>query len=257
MNILLFHTPEFCAAANSAEIRLHDSRMRYVLERHDIKEVGITVKAGVIETNLGRATLLARSPQELVFRYEVDPAFRIPDRSNITIIVGVPRPQTVKKIIQIAVSFGIQAVHFVPFEKTVKSYLSSKVWKTDALNSELFEALEQAGDVYGPLITLHQRSEDFFSAHPEFITNNNAKKIIFDGRDTATFQQRKAAIRNDESMPPIILVFGPEAGFTEFERSYFQKKNFSMISLNERMLRLEHAICAAISLVELGLNHLS
>ena len=245
MNVLLFYPSETVIKPDTGSriysVRLTGHRHQYLINRHQITSVGTTVKAGIIGGLLGSATLVSVTADASELEFQIDANMLVPPRSKTRMIIGVPRPQTVKKIIQVAASFGVSSIDFVLFEKSIKSYLSSAIWSHESLQVEVLESLEQVADTVAPTIAIHPRAHEFFNEIKNDPLVDQSEKIIFDSIGSVFNRDVNST---DTSYT---VAFGPEAGFIDSERALFKEFGFKIHTLGPRMLRLEHAACAALS----------
>src|SRR5205814_309293 len=72
---------------------------------------------------------------------------------EITLIVGLPRPQTARKILEEATALGLKAIHFVATEKGEPGYATSRLWSTGEWRRHLIEGAAQAFTTRLPLVT--------------------------------------------------------------------------------------------------------
>ncbi len=162
-------------------------------------------------------------------------------RFPLEAIVALPRPQTVKKVIQTATLLGFSHLHFVRAKHSEKSYLTSHVLRPDDLRSEVERALEQGFDATPIDISIHPRFlpfvEDVLPARPHFDT---AHKLV--------------AEEGGASVPSLLgggqprasyFAIGPEAGWDPFELERFSGVGFQRVGLGARILRVELA-CALL-----------
>ncbi len=151
------------------------------------------------------------------------------ERLDVTLMVGLSRPQTIKKVLAVAVQTGVKKLCFVKTERGEKSYLSANILKN--LEIEVIKSLEQTGDSHGPDIKIYK-------SLPEFLKNETSiNGILFtpDGDSTESIKT------------PSLLSVGPEAGFSESEVAMM--KDFKKIKLSDRVLRVEIAVAMAIGKV--------
>lgn len=243
MNCLLFYSTECQLIEDTPKSKrfhavLKGERASYVQKRHEITNVGIQVKCGILDGLMGVAKLenYTKDKMEFTLNLTQEP----PLSKKTKVVIGIPRPQTVKKIIQVVASFGITEIHFVRFEKSIKSYCYSKVWEKASLDSEILESLEQVCDTSNKDIKKWDNSKDFFKDQFFSWINANKKIYLFDGRMNNLLGKLESEC---------ILVFGPEAGFTQKELEYFTELKIDGISLGDRMFRLEHALLYGLSIV--------
>ena len=104
-----------------------DRRAQHVLEVLRRKE-GDTFDAGLANGPRGRATITKISPQSLSIAF--DPVTAAPIAPPITVVVGLPRPQTARDILRDATTLGVGSLHFVHTEKGEGSYAQSTLWSS-------------------------------------------------------------------------------------------------------------------------------
>ena len=251
MNYLLFNNSEVETVNNCTLITVSGVRGCYIRDRHQLTKAGTCVKAGICAGKLGSATLLTVSDLETTnptYTFEGKFEHQPPKKSNISLIVGVPRPQTVKKVIQLAVSYGIQNILFIRMEKTIPSYCESKVWGPDSIQNEIWQSLEQVGDTMMPNVILNKEANYFARSNfsKEILKFDNV--IACDGSWTKPLSSLISL--NDSERKNFAMILGPEAGFSDRERQWINDSiNIQKVGLGERILRLEHAVGAALAII--------
>ena len=220
------------------------TRALYLYETHELK-VGVTVKASLYGGKRGHANVLEaqRDYVELDVIFDID----APVRSPISLIIAVPRPQTIKKVVQYAATIGIQSIHFIKTYNVEKSYLQSKSLSPEALNFEVIKGLEQTFDSIAPAIHVHKNYSIFMNTVlPSLLGSAPARDaFIFDTQIDAASQE----IRLVDSAQ-IFLAIGPESGWLDKEVHDFKNAGFKSLSLGARILRVEHALISAVSRIE-------
>lgn len=225
-------------------------RAQRAYELHQLRP-GITVKAMQFRGLRGQAEVLEADPNKVVLRVEFLEA--APARTELVLIVAVPRPQTVKKIIRFASNMGLPEVHFIRSYHVVKSYLQSKSLEPENVLTETVNGLEQAYDPVPPLVRLHNSFGSFVSEELPLILAADAIGL---GARLIAHTRVGAEDYLDRSIPcdragRVYLAVGPEAGWTEGELDQFEKLDFVPFSLGERVLRVEDAITFAVGQIEL------
>jgi 16S rRNA (uracil1498-N3)-methyltransferase len=237
MNLLLFYPDEIQSEGVAA---VTGPRAVNIIKQHEITKTGISLKAGVRGGKIGKA-LVTTFDINVVGHEKIDFQTSFteepPQRNDIEVIIGLPRPQTVKKIIQVATSFGIAAIHFVPFEKTIKSYQSSKIWTSENIENEIMESLQQVCDTCAPNLFRYPTLKEFYSNFVDRLPEFWQQTVVFDSR---------GAINMNQHSTFKYLIFGPESGFSDSELELFSNRAVTLVSLGQRMLRLEHAVCASL-----------
>lgn len=227
---------------NCAIVR--EARAVYLYDTHELRE-GIECKAAVLGARRGKAKVLRASRDEVEFevQFTEDPL----PRTRCVIIAAVARPQTVKKILQLTASVGIEELHFVQTENTEKSYLKSKVFQAMELRNELIKGLEQSCDSVPPLVQVHTRYWYFKKKvlHDLLARYPNARKVLLHTR--AVRERGPLEVLRSQQ---VFIALGPESGWSQVEIEDFEKVGFDAMSLGDRVLRIEHALAFAISRVE-------
>jgi len=223
--------------------RLDGARALYAFETHGVRD-GQTVKVCVLGGLRGEAKVLAATTVSISLELSVS----LPplEPNPFSLIVGVSRPQTVKKVIQAAVMFGVSSLHFVRSELGEKSYLQSRSLDADQIEEETIKALEQVWDSRAPEIVVHRT----FSYFMENKLNEIATTLetLSSGRHPRRFVAHPggeilscsdAALLKDSSA---MIAIGPERGWSETEVRAFKDAGFQMVGLGDRVVRVELAL---------------
>ena len=115
MNSLII-LPAECVDVSCAV--LEGARAAYAYDTHGIR-AGQRVKAAVMGGLRGEALVKESSLQRVVLELSLTVAALEP--RPLDLVVGVSRPQTIKKVVQAAVMLGAKSLHFVRSEKGEKS----------------------------------------------------------------------------------------------------------------------------------------
>jgi RsmE family RNA methyltransferase len=154
------------------------------------------------------------------------------------LIMGLPRPQTARKILENTSALGIQSIAFVMSDKSDPNYRKSHLWHTDEWIMLLRKGAQQACQTTYPVV-------------------NHVDGLAL-GIESASFFDNKIALDVYESThrfssayvgkKPLTLAIGPERGWSDNERNLLRKHGFQLMHLGERVLRCETACIAAISI---------
>lgn len=221
---------------------MHAERAAYLMRAHQL-ENGIELRAGVWGGQRGHATVLEASPNfvKLQFKASEPPLPREP----LHIIVAIPRPQTVKKVLHLATTVGAQALHFVRSDRVERSYLDSHILK-EGLQLELLQALEQACDTVPPEVHVHTRFRPFVE---DTLPTLMRQYACARGLVAHTGADSKISPQPSSEQDGIFVAIGPESGWNDFEIELFAKAGFKTVSLGQRMLRVEFALAVLVGAV--------
>jgi RsmE family RNA methyltransferase len=239
MNLVLFDADELARPLPRADRRA--VHVRTVLRR----EVGDTFDAGIVNGPRGRATLTAIGEDgalTLAFTATTPPGKPAP----ITLLIGLPRPQTARDILRDATTAGVAALHFVRTAKAEASYATSSLWNGGEWRRHALAGAEQAFDTRVPEIT-HGRT----LAAGLAAVDAAALRLALDNYEAP---QRLGSCEL-AAAAGIALAIGAERGWSEAERTALRTAGFRFVHLGSRVLRTEAAVLAALAIVraQLGL----
>jgi RsmE family RNA methyltransferase len=221
---------------------LQGERARYAFSTHGLS-VGRVVRVGVLGGRRGSATVINASPHvvELSVKFSEEPLARRP----IDLVVGLSRPQTVKKTIQAAVMLGVRSLRFVQSERGEKSYRDSHALTQESIQSETIKALEQIWDSNPPEITVHHSARSLLtrsllpsSLQPNVIALVAQPQAVELVNCSDRFQRRSEV----QAAPSVVVAIGPEAGWSTTEVQTFIDNGYMPVGLGERVLRVEVAL---------------
>lgn len=242
MNSVLLYPTE---RVDEAHFVVLGERARAVCSDHAL-QIGIEVKGSVLGEGRGRCRVLSLAPERIEFEVTLD--VPIADRSGVHLIVGVPRPQTVKKVLHAATTGGVNSVHFVRSEKGERSYLQSRALERIEVDRHMHKGMEQAFDCVPPIVTVHERFRPFVEDFLPTLSDGGARIVAHTAAGPA-LSSCEPLMQNPQR--EVVLAVGGEAGWSEFEVSLFQQQRFQPISLGERILRVEEAVLVLLGQVAL------
>jgi RsmE family RNA methyltransferase len=219
---LVLITPDEAATGLPSD----DARARHLRET-----VGLTVGGSFhvgIENGLrGIATITTLTPK-LAFSvdWEKSPQARLP----LTVLVGLPRPQTAKKVLHDLASLGAARIIFFESAKGDPGYLTSSLWKDGEWREHVLKGAEQACSTLVPEVTrVGSLAEALVGL------DANAWKLALDPYEAT------GAPELSTSAKAAVLAIGPERGFAETERATLRAAGFGFAHLGDRILRVEAA----------------
>lgn len=229
MNIILFSPDEDCA-----NLSLKDRRAVHMLKVLKIKQ-GDSVYCGIIDGAISSSIITSISDKVITISHSWNTSSL--KLYPLELIIGTPRPQTVKKILFECSSLGISHFHFFSSQLGEKSYAQSKLWTDDLYKESILLGTEQSFSTSIPKVTTH-------------------KKLI-NCLDEIDSTPLKIALDNNESYEKlsslkftghIQLAIGSERGWSQREREILKLKGFIFAKLGARVLRVETACVGASSI---------
>jgi len=250
LNLVLFEPAEISAPLLRSDPRaLH---VLNVLHRHE----GDLFDAGLVNGPRGKATLKAVNQDALSLAFSWSDA--PPPLPPLTIVIGLPRPQTARKILQEATALGIGALHFVNTERGEPSYADSTLWSSGEWRRHLLAGAAQAFCTRLPEISFGRKLCEVIANLPP-----EARRVALDNYESPV--SLSAAIKlsaTDNNVPAavtrqsLVLALGSERGWTGAERDLLRANGFALAHLGSRVLRTETACIAAIAIVKSTLGWL-
>ncbi len=230
--------------------RLQNPSRAYAIANHEkidhlttilkIKE-GETYKAILIDKGLCKAECIKITKNKILFYLS---QFSHGEKRHFDLLIGLSRPQSLKKILEYAAGQSIQKIYFYQAELSEKSYGSSKVFEEDKLREILIKGLSQCGRFQSlPRV-------EILNGLPLKVLANYQRKFILSPNATKTIFKNDSLVQEN----PALFAIGPERGFTEKELIHYKNQGFKEILLSRSVLRVEMAIislCAQLELMEL------
>lgn len=199
--------------------------------------IGQTLFVGIPQGPEGKGKIIKHSTDELtldVIWEKTSPKQLFP----FHLIIGLPRPQTARKILEQASALGIESMTFIITEKSDINYGKSRLWHTNEWQECLQRGAEQACKTTFPSV---YHSDDLSQGLKMY--TNYKQKIALD-----IYEANQRYTSNILTPEPLCLAIGPERGWSNEERAQLTSSGFQLMHLGERILRCETACISAISI---------
>lgn len=234
MNLILFDAPQ-------AELLLPPDDPR-ALHLRDVlrRQPGDEFDVAAVNGPRGKGTLLAIEPDglRLAFRWSETAE---DDRFPIHLLLGLPRPQTARKVLEQTAAQGVFSITFFEAEKGEPSYGQSRLWTTDEWKRHLRRGVEQAFCAFLPEVHHHPNLPAALAAIPP-----NHHRLALDVYEAEHPLSPPDASASED---PITLALGPERGWSPAERNQLRAARFTLRHLGSRVLRTETACAAALGIL--------
>ena len=227
MNLILLREKDFLPSGLAKVSPRQEDHIRKVHRAVN----GQTLRVGLENGKMGFGTI--RSMEDEAILLDVECTEEPPAPSSIRLILAMPRPKALKRIIQDITTLGIKELHIIKTWRVEKSYWSSPALTVQSLEEQIRLGLEQGRDTVFPTITIHPYFKPFVEDLLPKISEGSLKLVAHPKTD----QQAPRDVQG-----PITLVIGPEGGFIEYEIEQFEELGFQIVSLGDRIMRVETAI---------------
>jgi len=230
VNLLLLE-PEDLAPDGTA--RLTGRRLRHALEVLRAAD-GDVLRVGLLGGAIGTGEVLRATEEELVLRPSLTES--PPPRPGIDLLLAVPRPKALRKVLPAAASLGVDRIVLINAARVEKSYFDSKVLDAAALRELLVLGLEQARDTRLPEVLIRERFRPFVEDELDGIWPRTLRLLAHPAARTAPARDTRR----------VALAVGPEGGWVPFEVDLLAAHGFEPFTLGPRTLRVEVAIAYAL-----------
>lgn len=198
-------------------------------------EVGDSLRVGLRGGPIGdgRIRAMTRQALELEIHLREPP----PPRLDVDVVLALPRPKFLGRILQTVAAFGARSLSLVHSARVERSYWSSSVLAEGSVDRHLRLGLEQARDTVPPTVAAFRS----FSAFREEALGrllSGRRGLVADGEAEAPFPHRIEG--------PSTLFIGPEGGFVDSEVASLQAAGAQAGSLGPRAHRVETALAICL-----------
>lgn len=238
MNLVLFSEAE-C----DRPLPAGDPRARHICEVLG-RQPGESFDCGRINGPRGRARVEALGDDAIRLSFTWEPELP-PALAPITLLVGLPRPQTARKILAEATTLGIARLVFFQSERGERSYAESTLWTSGEVERLLIAGAGQAFCTRLPAVEHASALEPALArcghTHPTRLALDNYE---------ATTALGDAAL----SGAPAALAVGSERGWSAAERETLRRSGYILAHLGARVLRTETACSAGLAVLKTRLG---
>lgn len=236
MNIILLKKEELGNPLLKGDVRF--SHIREILRSKE----GDVLKAGLLQGPFLELTLESIDSEKISYSYR-ELSQTPPPLYPLTLIIGIPRPPTARRLIKDLTTLGVGRLIFTGTDLNEKSYLTSKLWTKESYKDALIEGAQQGGTTQIPEV------EKFYSLKKSLESLEDSSRGLFleGNREFPLLDQWL----NGNPGGAGTLALGPERGWTEREIAMLKEWGFQGISLGERILRTETAaLCGTSQIIQ-------
>jgi RsmE family RNA methyltransferase len=232
MNLLLLRQGDWIDADRVLLRERRAGHIRTVLQA----EVGDSLRVGLLGGLCGQGLVEAVEPDGVRLRVVLtDPP---PPRHRFDIVLALPRPKMLRRILRQCAEFGIANLHLLHSARVEKSYWQSPLLQPAALEEALLAGLERSRDTIAPQVHLHRRFRPFVE---------DQLSGICAGRP-CWLAHMDAPLALAEAPPvPAVVMIGPEGGFVPFEIQLAEAVSARRVCLGPRTLSVDTALVTVLA----------
>jgi RsmE family RNA methyltransferase len=195
--------------------------------------IGTVLRVGLLNGPIGKGTVVSLTESRVELEVELSQS-ESPGLLG-TLLVALPRPKALRRVLQAAAAFGAERIVLMESWRVEKSFWGSPLLNEVALKEQLILGLEQGCGTRLPEILIRRRFRPF--AEDELPSMTAAKLALLAHPRSATWCPAHV-------QQPFCLAFGPEGGWTLFEVDRFTAAGFVPVHLGDRILRVDQAVPA-------------
>ena len=233
MNQIILFESDFIDSTN--RVCIQDTRIKHILQIHK-PLAGDKLRVGLLNKKMGMGSVIL--VKDNLVEMDVELTQTPPVALSIVLILAMPRPRVLKRILSQVSAMGIKKIILINSFRVEKSYWQTPVLLKENLRKYLIMGLEQGRDTIMPEVLVRPLFKPFVEDElPDMIKGHE------------TFVAHPIA---SEKCPhninkPLALVVGPEGGFITYEIEKFIENGFKAVNLGERILHVETAIPSLIA----------
>jgi RsmE family RNA methyltransferase len=198
-------------------------------------EPGETLRVGRLGGLTGTGEVVENTENALHLRVALtDPP---PARAGVDLLLAIPRPKALKKVLPAVASLGVDRVVLVNAARVEKSYFDSKVLAPAFIQELLLQGLEQARDTRLPEVLVRERFRPFVEDELDSHFGHEALRLL---PHPPAHQPLTAT--GVATAPRVVLAIGPDGGWVPFEAALLEAHGFHPFTLGPRILRVETAV---------------
>lgn len=206
--------------------------------------VGDVVKVGQLGGTIGTASISQITDTNIVLN-NVKLTQPPPSKLNLTVILALPRPKVLRRLIMDMTAMGVKHIILVNSYKTQKSYWQSPM--LNRLDEFVLEGLQQGVDTIPPKIELKKRFKPFVEDELAGLMQQSdsssdvAGVVAHPYAKNSWYDFFNKAIKQDTGLPPVLWI-GAEGGWIDYEVALLTQHGCLPVSLGQRILRTEAAV---------------
>ena len=233
MNLLLLLPNDVVAGDGSVQISDHRTgHIRDVLR----SKVGDRLRVGRLGGDLGVGVITALDDEGV--RLKVDLHQPPPPRHRFDIVLALPRPKMLRRVLRTVAEFGVEHLHLINSARVEKSYWQTPLLRQEKVHYALLAGLERASDTVMPHVYQHQRFRPFVE---------DRLPSICAGRPCWIAQMGSPLALRDTPQGQAVVMVGPEGGFVPFELNLVQQVIARPVNLGSRTLSVDTALTSVLA----------
>ena len=235
MNIILLKNQDFLSNSNTVLIR--DYRLTHILKVLN-PSIGQSLKVGLLGGDCGYGIVESIDSQFIKLKVILNEF--APPRHQFDIVLALPRPKMLRRILRTIAEYGVKNLHLVNSARVEKSYWQSPVLQPEKIHESLIIGMERSKDTLITNVQFHPRYRPFVEDQLPNLCGSRACWITDMSAD-------KSAVELNIASKPAVIMIGPEGGFVPFEVELATSTIARPIHLGTRVLSVDTAVTTVLA----------
>ncbi len=235
MNLILLHDSDFI---NPSRVRLSGRRFSHI---QDIlkAECGQILTVGKINGFMGQGTVVSQKADSIELEVKLDN--KPPQALALTLILALPRPPMLKRILFSAAMLGVKKIIILNFNRVEKGLWNSSSLRPEAIEEQLVLGLEQAKDTIMPEVIIKKKFKPFIQDELPALIKGKQALVAHPGSNKG---DGHILSLNKMCPSPLLttLIVGPEGGIIDHEIELLKAAGCQTLDLGPRILRTEYVL---------------
>ena len=232
MNLLLLEDSDFISANR---VILQGRRLQHLRAVQRV-EAGDSLRVGLLDGLMGEGLITALDEHHAELDVRLDAV--VPDKLPLTLLLALPRPKMLKRILQTISAMGVPRLVLLNSYRVEKSFWQTPFLSPEAIREQLLLGLEQARDTVLPEIIIEKRFKPFVEDRLPALAAGSLGLTGHPGN----YPDCPRAVSQ-----PVTLAIGPEGGWIPYEVDMLRAAGLQPVQLGERILRVENAVPALLA----------
>jgi len=202
-------------------------------------KVGDSLSIAEFGGNIGKATIAHINNNEVLLR-DVILDIKPPAKLDLTVILALPRPKVLRRLIMDMTSLGVNKLIIVNSYRSQKSYWQSPL--LERIDEFVFEGLQQTIDTVPMVIEFKKRFKPFVEDEFPALLGNAVIAHPYATQSWKAYLDTLKCKTNTKETMPKVLCIGAEGGWIDYEVDLLCQHGCTSVSLGPRILRTEAVV---------------
>jgi len=230
MNLILLFNTDF---VSPTRVRLTDRRFQHIQEILK-PEIGQQLTVGKINGLIGQGEVISQTSKAVELEVKLNQ--KPPEALPLTLILALPRPPMLKRILFSAAMLGVKKTIILNFNRVEKSLWNSSSLKPQAIEEQLVLGLEQAKDTMMPEVILKKGFKPFVQDELPTLIKGKQALVAHPGSSNVILSPK------GEESQPFVIIIGPEGGIIDYEIEALKTAGCKFVDLGPRILRTDSVL---------------